>query len=122
MRKELKKYGRREPFYPLTFWKKSNTQTSFVSPRTFNIITRAALSSQASSESVECVFSNLERLEGRQRQSTLSSTLEMQKTIRVFVHMNQRSNILPRTGRTHQKAAAFKRLATQIATEVVKMK
>lgn len=92
---------------------------SFVSPRPFNNILRAALPSQVSSARAERLFSDFEGLEGRQRQSKVISTLEMQETIRVFVHMHLSSNILPRTGRTYAKAAAVKLLVTQIAMEVV---
>lgn len=122
MRQALRKYGRREPSHALSYWKKCNTEMSFVSPRPFNNIIRAALSSQASSASAERLFSDLGRLEGRQRQSTLSSTLEMNETIRVFVQMHLSSYVTPQVGRTHPQATAFKRLVNQIATEVLKNK
>ena len=93
---------------------------SYVRPRPLNTVSRADLCSQASLASAERLFSDLGRLEGRQRQSSLSSTLEMTETIRVYVQMHLKDNILPQSGRLHSQAASFKQIVTKIASNISK--
>lgn len=80
------------------------------------------MSLQAAPASSERLVTDLERLKELQRQFMLSSTLEVQRTTRVFAHMHLSLNILPQTGRTHLKAGAFKRLVPQNETKVAKRK
>ena len=120
MREELKKHGRREPSHALLFWKKMNSEVTYISPVPFNKVARACLSSQASSASAERLFSNLGRMEGRERQSMLSSTLEMTEMIRVFVYSRVEDIRNKPKGLLHVKAAAFKAVVEQVASEVVR--
>ncbi|KAI0558477.1 Ribonuclease H-like protein [Gracilaria domingensis] len=85
MYSELQSCGRREPTMALKFWELANERTGIVSPVPFNRVARAAHSAQASSASAERLFSDLGRLEGHQRQSLLTSTLEMTEIIKAFV-------------------------------------
>lgn len=75
----------RYPDYALTFWKHVKENVGLVSPLPFNGIAKAALSSQASSACAERVLGDLGRFEGNQRQSQLTSALEMNEIIRHFV-------------------------------------
>lgn len=115
MRAALKKQGRREPRFAQQYWKRCNEQQSLSSPRIFNTVARAALSSQASSASAERLFSDLGRLEGRQRQTMLSGTIEMTETIRVFVQTRLQGCTRPQRGLLHPRGAAFKDLASTVA-------
>lgn len=120
MREVLKTSGRREAKYALLYWKGINETTSYSSPKAFNRLAGAALASQASSASSERLFSDLGMLEGRERQSMLSDTLHVTETIRAFCKGNLERNELPQTGTLHPQGAAFKRIATKIAGDVVK--
>lgn len=75
--------GRRDPEYALSYWKHMNENVGLVSPLSFNGIEKAAL--PASSAFAERVFGDLGRMEGIQRQSQLTSKLEMNEIIRRFV-------------------------------------
>lgn len=119
MRNALEKSGRRDPRFALEYWRSCNSTVSPISPVPCNKVARTSLLSQASSDSAERLFSDLGRLEGRQRQSILSSTLEMTETIRVYSRLSVQGNVLPQTGVLHPKAAAFKQLIEKIAQEVV---
>ena len=121
MRAVLKRKGRREPSVALLYLKDCNNNQSLASPRIFNTIARAALSSQGSSASAERLFSDLGRLEGRQRQTMLSGTLEMTETIRVFVQSRLQDCICPQRGLLHPRGAAFKDLVTTFASQVVNL-
>lgn len=118
MRADLREAGRREPNYALTFWKEMNAKVSYTSPLSFNKVARALLSSQASSASAERLFSNLGRTEGRERQSMLSSTLEMTQMIRSFALMRMEDICGPQNGLLSPQAAAFKRMVQEIALQV----
>ena len=85
MKNALESSGRLEPHAALSFWRNYNKKVSAVSPVPFNKVARASLSSQASSAGAERRFSDLGRFEGRQRQSLLTSTLQMTEMIRVYV-------------------------------------
>ena len=120
MREELKKCGRREPSHALSYWKTCNNVISFCSPKAFNALAKAALASQASSASAERLFSDLGMLEGRQRQSLLSDTLQMTEKICVYVKTYLKDNIIPQHCLLHPQASSFKRLITKTAMDVVK--
>lgn len=118
MRAELKKRGRKSPEYALKFWKGMNETVTYTSPLAFNTVARAFLSTQASSASAERLFSDLGRTEGRERQSLMSSTLEMTEMIRVFVNMDIEDSTLPQRGLQNPKAVAFKRTVQKVARKV----
>lgn len=63
MRKELKSLRRRSSQYALHLWKYMNSKVRFTSALAFNKVTKAAVSSQASSPGSRSIFSNLGRLE-----------------------------------------------------------
>ena len=121
MRRELQSTSRKEPETTLDYWRKCNSEVSAVSPLPFNKVIRAALSSQASSASAERLFSDLGRTEGRQRQTSLTSTLEMTELVRNYVNTELRGLQMPQTGLLHPRAFAFKRLARHVACRVVEM-
>ena len=85
MLKDLKASGRRSPQYTLQYWRRCNEEKVDVSPGPFDKVAKAFFLSQASSASAERLGSDLERLQGRQRQSLLNSSLEMNETICTFV-------------------------------------
>ena len=120
MLKTLAKKGRRSPDFALRYWKDLNNSNSLISPLPFNRIAKAAMSSQASSASAERLFSDLGRMEGDQRQSLLSGTMEMAAVVRHFaidfirqVRPAVQSNLL------HPDAAAFKKLVEYVSNEIV---
>lgn len=120
MRQELKSHSRRAPQYALQFWKEMNSKVSFTSPLAFNKLAKASLSSQASSSSAERLFSNLGRSEGRERQATLNSTLEMTEMIRGFMKMQIEDTVTVQRGLLHPVGAAFKKAVQLVALEVNK--
>ena len=121
MKAELRKSGRRGPEYALLYWKNCNNDASSMGPVAFNKIAKAALSSQASSASAERLFSDLGRLEGRERQSILSSSLEMTETIRNYVNMSIKTGNDVQKGLLHPVGVAFKRTCTLVASQVARM-
>lgn len=121
MKSELRNSGRRFPNYALHYWKKCNQDASAMGPVAFNKIAKAALSSQASSASAERLFSDLGRLEGRERQSLLSSSLEMTATIRNYVNMRLKDADGIQTGLLHPQGVAFKRTCNLVASKVARM-
>lgn len=114
----LQKNGRREPNMALQYWKDLNENPGIVSPVPFNMVAKACFAAQASSASAERLFSDLGKIENNQCQSLLSSTLEMTELLRVFVQNEVSGSLKLQSGFLHPEAAAFKRLVTQVATEV----
>ena len=90
-------------------------------PVAFNKITRASLSSQASSASTERLLSHLGRFEGREMQCLLSSSLEMTETIQNYVRICLKNADGIRTGLLHPEGNAFKRTCTLVASKVAEM-
>lgn len=72
-----------------------------VSPKPYNTISRAALSSQASSSSAVRLFSELGAIEGRFWQPFLDCTFETTDTIRVYLKTHLKGNILLQKGALH---------------------
>lgn len=119
---ELRKSGRKGPNNALQYWKNCNKDASAMGPVAFNKIAKAALSSQASSASVERLFSDLGRLDGRERQSLLSSSLEMTETTRNYVNMSLKDENHVKKGLLHPFGVAFKRTCNLVASKVFRMK
>lgn len=67
------------------FWNHMNENVGLASRLPFNGITKAALPAQESSACAERVFGDLGKIEGNQRQSQLTNTLEMNEIICHFV-------------------------------------
>ena len=68
VRRKLRNTGRKEASEALSFWKEQNESPSMISPKPFNMVTKACLSSQASSAAAERLFGDLGKLEGNQAQ------------------------------------------------------
>ena len=118
MLKYLAQKGRQEPSKTLQYWKEQNEKAAMISPVPFNTLARACLASQASSAAAERLFSDLGRMENRQSQSSLTSTLEMNELIRIFIS-NELSQIrLPQRGLLHPEASYFVRLVDKVAAEM----
>lgn len=118
---KLEKEGRRNSSHALTFWRTSNDTNVFISPRPFYLISRAFLCAQASSASTEHLFSDLGRLEGRQRQSLLTSSMEVREIIIIFVLDDINSYSSLHKGFNHPKASAFVRVCNIVSAEVIRM-
>lgn len=71
--------------YGLQYWNIRSEEQVVVSPVSFDRVANAVFSSQVSSASAERLFSDLGRIEGRERQSLLRSSLEMINAIFIFV-------------------------------------
>ena len=70
----LKVSGRREPNAALEYWRDPNRPPGVIIPVPFNMVARACLDAQASSASVERLFSALGKLENNQAQLLILST------------------------------------------------
>ena len=92
-----------------------------VSPGPFNKVATAFFSSQASSAIAERLFSDLELLQGQQRQSLLISSLEMNETIRKFVESYIKDSCDVQTALIHPHRVAFKRLCKEVAAKFASM-
>lgn len=105
-------------FSILEGWRDCNTgqshQTS-VSPVSFNKVTKAVLVLHASSAYFEGLFSDFGRHEGRTRQSTLSSSLQMTSVIRSNTMLQIHTCSSKQNDIIHPKAVVFKRICDAIA-------
>lgn len=120
MRRNLSLTGRRCPQHALNYWRNANKAQSQTSPVISNKIARASFSLQVSSASAERLFSDLGRIEGRQRQSLLTSSLEMATTIRLYVQNELKDSKDSQKGLLHADGVAFMRICMFVASEVVK--
>ena len=91
---------------------------TYASPLDFNKLSRSALSSQASSESAERLFSDLDRIEGFFCQSMLSSTVKMKEIIRAYVNLRLKDHFRPQNNTLHPDAAAFKSIVVEVSEKV----
>lgn len=98
MKSDLEKIRRREPRSALEYWRTWKTNISLISTIPIKKVTRASLSSRASYASAKRHFRELVLLEGRQRQSILSSTLETTEMVRVYSRIALQDNLFPKTG------------------------
>lgn len=119
MRSWLEKHGRCAANAALEYWKRVNTTTQMISPVPFNLVAQAALSSQASSAAAERVFSDLGRIEGSQRQSLLSGTLEMTEVIRGFVTNELSKQTDRQTSLLHSQATQFREIVDRVSVEII---
>lgn len=120
MLRKLQHSGRKEPRAALSFWKEQNDNPGMISPKPFNLVAKACLSSQASSAAAERLFSDLGKFEGNQAQEQLTSTLEMRELIRMFVLSETVELRLQQSGVLHPQADAFQRLVKLVSDEVGK--
>ena len=120
MLRTLRSTGRKEPNAALSFWKHQNEKPGMISPKPFNMVAQACLSSQASSAAAERLFGDLGKSEGNQAQEQLTSTIEMRELIRMFVLSETVELKLPQTGMIHPQADAFQRLVSRVSTEIRK--
>lgn len=118
-RKELTSNVWRAPKYALQFWKKKNSKVSYKRPLHFNNkISKSVLSSQASSESMGKIFSNLGRSDGPEIPAKLNSTLGMTRIICVFLKSEVEDNLTVQIGLLHPIAASFRKTVQMDALEV----
>lgn len=76
------------------------------------------MSKQPYLASAERLFGNFYQYEGRQRQSTSISTLEITEMLRVCVKMRLEDTLKPQNGLLHPLASAIRRTVEHVALEV----
>lgn len=118
MRSELKRTGQRGPHYALKFWKQNSTAVSYDSPSAFNELAKTFLCSQGSFANAERFFSNIGSIESGACQSTLSSTVEMKRTTRLFVNMCFKNLSVLQSIPLHPRGTALRQVATATAQKV----
>lgn len=115
---KLRNTGRKEPPEALSFWEEQNGKPRIISPLLFNGVARACLASHVSLASAKRLFSDFGKVENRQSQSLLSSTLEMSEVIQVFALKEPGQLSLTQTGWLHLTADIFRCLVDRVAIEV----
>lgn len=106
----LKETARKELRAAVSFRKEQNGNPGMISPTPFNLFTKACLSAQACSAAAAGLFSDLGKHEGNQDQQHLTSSLELQGLIGMFLWSDTVGLRLQQTGVMHPQAGSFQRL------------